>query len=365
MSEKEIKRIAVCTGGGDCPGLNAVIRAVVNTAINEFGWEVVGILDSFTGLIYTNLTRNLGLEDVKDILDQGGTIIGTTNKGNPFKWEREKKDGTKEIVDYSDRVVENFEHLELDAIVVIGGDGTQKIAWGFQEKGMSVVGVPKTIDNDLMATDLTFGFDTAVRTATEVLDRLHSTARSHHRVMVVEMMGRESGWIALHAGIAGNAHAILIPEIPFEIEKLAEHINNRYENGQKYSIVVVAEGAVPKEGEASIIGHSADGTVHLGGIADKIGRKLGELTEQETRVTVVGHIQRGGAPSAFDRILATRFGESAVQLLAKGEFGKMVALKGTAIVGVPIPDAIGEPKKVFPNGTLVKVARSMGISFGD
>ena len=363
--KKPIKRIGISTGGGDCPGLNAVIRAAVYTAVNKYNWEVVGILDSFTGLIYPDQIKNLTLDDVKDILNQGGTIIGTTNRGNPFKWEKKNKEGITEIVDYSDRVMENFEHLGLDALIVVGGDGTMKIAQQFFEKGMPVVGVPKTIDNDLSATDVTFGFDSAVRTATEVLDKLRSTAESHHRVMVVEMMGRHSGWIALYSGIAGAAHAILIPEIPFEIDTLAKKIKERGEKGHKYSIVVVAEGAIPKGGEMSMMGKSPDGTIHLGGMGQKVGDALTKLTGLETRVLVVGHIQRGGSPTQFDRILGSRYGESAVGLIANGEFGKMVALRGTAIKGVLITEALGETKKVFPNGTLVKVARSLGITFGD
>jgi 6-phosphofructokinase 1 len=365
MAEKEIKKIAISTGGGDCPGLNAVIRAATYTAVNQFGWDVLGIKDSFTGLIYPDQIMPLGLDEVKDILHKGGTIIGTTNRGNPFHWEKQKKDGTTEIVDYSDRVMENADHLGIDALIVVGGDGTMKIAHQFFEKGLPVVGVPKTIDNDLSATDVTFGFDSAVRTATEALDKLRSTAESHHRVMVVEMMGRHSGWIALHSGLAGNAHVILIPEIPFDLDMVAKKLMERMERGDKYSIMVVAEGAIPKEGEMSAIGKKPDGTVILGGMGQKVGEALSDATELDIRVLVLGHLQRGGSPSEFDRILGTRYGEAATHLIAKGEFGKMVALRGTAIKGVPITEAIGETKKVFPNGTLVKVARSMGISFGD
>ena len=365
MTEKQIKRIGISTGGGDCPGLNAVIRAVVYTAVNKFRWEVIGILDSFNGLIYPDQIMPLGIEQVKDILHQGGTIIGTTNRGNPFLWERTKKDGAVEVVDYSDRVMENFEHLGLNGLIVIGGDGTMKIAQQFFEKGMPVVGVPKTIDNDLSATDVTFGFDSAVRTATESLDKLRSTAESHHRVMVVEMMGRHSGWIALHSGMAGNAQFILIPEIPFDPEVVAQRLLERKEKGNKYSIIAVAEGAIPKGGEMSALGKAPDGTIRLGGIGHKLGERLSDLTGLEIRVMVVGHIQRGGSPTEFDRILGLRYGEAAVHLLANGDYGKMVALRGTAIKGVPITDAIGQTKKVFPNGTMVKVARSMGICFGD
>ena len=364
MTEKPIKRIAISTGGGDCPGLNAVIRAATYTAINTFGWEVLGIRDSFAGLIYPDQIMRLDLAAVRDILNRGGTIIGTTNRGNPFKWEREKG-GKKEIIDYSDRVMENFEHLELDALIVVGGDGTQKIAQGFFEKGMPVVGVPKTIDNDLSATDITFGFDSAVRTATEVLDKLRTTAESHHRVMVVEMMGRHSGWIALHSGLAGDAHFVLIPEIPFSIDHVCEQLKRRQEGGHNYSLVVVAEGAIPEGGSMSMLDKSPDGTVRLGGIGQKLGSAIQDRTGIETRVMIVGHIQRGGSPTEFDRILGTRYGEAAANLIARREFGKMVALRGTAIVGVPITEAIGETKKIFPEGTLVKVARSMGISFGD
>lgn len=365
MASGEIKKIGISTGGGDCPGLNAVIRAVVYTAVNTFGWEVIGIMDSFTGLIYPDQIMPLGIEDVKDILHKGGTIIGTTNKGNPFNWEKQKKDGTIEIVDYSDRVMENFEHLGLDALVIVGGDGTMKIGQQFFEKGMPVVGVPKTIDNDLSATDVTFGFDSAVRTATEALDKLRSTAESHHRVMAVEMMGRHSGWIALHSGLAGSAHVILIPEIPFDLDVVAKKLTERRESGDKYSIVVVAEGAIPKDGEMSAVGRMPDGTVLLGGMGQKVGNALTDMTGLDVRVLVLGHLQRGGSPSEFDRILGTRYGEAATHLIANGKFGTMVALRGTAITGVPITEAIGETKKVFPDGTLVKVARSMGICFGD
>jgi phosphofructokinase-like protein len=364
MSERAIRRIGISTGGGDCPGLNAVIRAVTYAAINKYGWEVIGILDSFSGLVYPDQIRRLGIEDVEDILHRGGTIIGTTNRGNPFHWELERG-GIKEVVDMSGRVLENFEHLGLDALVVIGGDGTMKIAQQFFEIGMPVVGVPKTIDNDLNATDVTFGFDSAVRTATEVLDKLRSTAESHHRVMVVEMMGRHCGWIALQSGIAGDAHVILIPEIPFLIENVCHRLRERSERGHKYSIVVIAEGAIPEGGEASEIAKAPDGTVRLGGIGSKLGQAIQERTGIETRVMVVGHIQRGGSPTEFDRILGSRYGESAVELVARREFGKMVALRGTAIVPVPITEALGELKKVYPDGTLVKVAKNLGICFGD
>lgn len=268
-------------------------------------------------------------------------------------------------MDYSDRVIENFEHMGLSALIMVGGDGTMKIAQQFHEKGMPVVGVPKTIDNDLSATDVTFGFDSAVRTASEALDKLRSTAESHHRVMVVEMMGRHSGWIALHSGISGDAHVILIPEIPFTLDIVAKKLKDRIDKGNKYSILVVAEGAIPKGGEMAMVGKKADGTVVLGGMGQKVGSALSDLTGLETRILILGHLQRGGSPTEFDRILGTRYGEAAAHLVASREFGKMVALRGTEITGVPITEAIGQAKKVYPEGTLVKVARSMGICFGD
>ena len=364
MGANGIKKIGISTGGGDCPGLNAVIRAVTLTACNIYGWEVLGIKDSFNGLVWPDQTMRLDPETVRDILPKGGTILGTTNRGNPFAWEREKN-GKVEIVDISDRVLENYEHLELDALVVVGGDGTMKIAKGLNDKGIKVVGVPKTIDNDLAATDVTFGFNSAVRTAAEVLDKLRTTAESHHRVMIVEMMGREAGWIALNGGVAGEAHIILIPEIPFSLDSVCKKLLDRWEKGHKYSLVVVAEGAKPAGGEANVIDRSPDGTVRLGGVAHRLGAMVSERTKLETRVMVVGHIQRGGSPTEYDRILATRYGEAATHLIAHGEFGKMVALRGTAIISVDLSEAIGKNKLVFSDGTLVKVARSMGISFGD
>jgi len=364
MGTDEIRKIGVSTGGGDCPGLNAVIRAVTLTAHNHYGWEVLGIKDSFNGLIWPDQTMPLTPEVVRDILPEGGTILGTTNRGNPFAWEREKN-GKAEIVDMSDRVMENFDHLDLDALVVVGGDGTMKIAKGFFDKGMPTVGVPKTIDNDLEATDLTFGFNSAVRTATEALDKLRTTAQSHHRVMIVEMMGREAGWITLHAGFAGEAHIILIPEIPFTLDAVCNKLLQRWESKHKYSLVVVAEGAVPAGGETNVIDRSPDGTVRLGGVAHRLAEVVKERTKLDVRVMVMGHIQRGGSPTEFDRILGTRYGEAVTHMIARGEFGKMVALRGTAILSVDLSEAVGRNKLVYPDGTLVKAARSMGIFFGD
>jgi 6-phosphofructokinase 1 len=366
MAEKEIKKIAISTGGGDCPGLNAVIRGVVYTAVKQYGWEVLGIKDSFNGLIYPDQIMPLGIDDVKNILHKGGTIIGTTNRGNPFTWERQKKDGSTEITDYSDRVMENFEHLELDALIVVGGDGTQKIAQGFFQKGMPVVGVPKTIDNDLCATDTTFGFDSAVRTATDALDKLRSTAESHHRVMIVEMMGRHSGWIALHSGLAGAAHAILIPEIPFDLDAVCASLTTRRQRGSRFSIVVAAEGAYPAGGDKVVQATAAEnlGVERLGGIGAFVAREIAERLGVETRVVVLGHVQRGGSPTPFDRILGTRFGIHAVNLIEQGNFGRMVAMRGRAIIDVDIADAVDALNRVDPEGELVRTAEALGIGVG-
>ena len=365
MRDKPIRRIGISTGGGDCPGLNAVIRAATITAIHELEWEVLGIKNGLAGLIYPDETLELTIDVVKDLVHQGGTILGTTNRGDPFSWVHKSPDGTTERVDLSMRLVENFEHLGLDALITIGGDGSMRIAQRLQGIGIPVVGVPKTIDNDLGATDVSFGFESAVRTATDALDKLHSTARSHRRVMIVEVMGREAGWIALHSGLAGNAHAILIPEIPFQIERLVEFLEKRQRH-EEYSIVVVAEAAHLQGEGANILSRAADGTPRLGGIGHQLAGLLSERSsELECRVVVVGHIQRGGSPTEYDRVLATRYGEAAVRLIAERKFGFMTSLQGTAITAVPIADAIGEPKRVHPEGTLVRVARAMGISFGD
>lgn len=365
MREKPIRRIGVSTGGGDCPGLNAVIRAATLTATQELGWEVIGIKHGLAGLIYPDQTMPLTAALVADIVNEGGTILGTTNRGDPFSWVRKAPDGATERVDLSSRLLENFEHLGLDALISIGGDGSMRIANRLLGIGIPVVGVPKTIDNDLGSTDVTFGFQSAVRTATEALDKLHSTARSHRRVMIVEVMGREAGWIALHSGIAGNAHAILIPEIPFQLGRLVDFLERRQRH-QEYSIVVVAEAAHLEGEGANVLSRAPDGTPRLGGVGHQLASLLEETTsELECRVVVVGHIQRGGSPTEFDRVLATRYGEAAVRLIAERRFGTMVSLQGTAITAVPISEAIGEPKRVRADGTLVRVARAMGISFGD
>ncbi|MHB1414458.1 MAG: 6-phosphofructokinase [Chloroflexota bacterium] len=354
-------RIGVLTGGGDCPGLNAVIRAVVKTAHNEYGWEVVGIEDGFEGLIQPGKTRLLGPDDVRGILPRGGTILGTTNRGNPFAY-RVVEDGEVRIRDLSGPAVERISELGLLALVVIGGDGSLHIAHELSKLGVPVVGVPKTIDNDISATDVTFGFDTALTTATEAIDKLHTTAESHHRVMVLEVMGRDAGWIALQSGIAGGADAILIPEIPFSLEAVASTIQARESSGRKFSILVVAEGAAPEGGRQAFL-RPADGLTlpRLGGIGAIVGDGLAAMCACETRVTVLGHLQRGGAPTAFDRILGTRFGAAAVRLVAADGIGRMVALRAPDIVDVPLAEAVGLLKTVPPDGELVRTARGLGI----
>lgn len=359
------KRIGISTGGGDAPGLNAVIRAFTKTAITEFGWEVIGIRDGFDGLIKPDYTMPLGLNDIRGITSRGGTILGTTNRGNPFKYPVQE-DGQVVLKDISDQVMENYRRMGLDGMVIIGGDGTIGIGHQLAKKGMKIIGVPKTIDNDLTSTDQTFGFDTAVNTATDAIDKLITTAESHHRVMVVEVMGRDAGWIALYSGIAGAVNVVLIPEIPFDIQKVAEEVYKRSEAGKSYSIVVVAEGAKPKDGEAIYAEFDpSKGIARLGGIGNWVGRQITERTGLETRVTVLGHIQRGGSPTPFDRILATRYGTHAAHLINDGKFDHMVILRGGKIMGAPIEEAVGGIKCVDPKGDEVMVAKDTGIYFGD
>lgn len=356
------QRVGVLTGGGDAPGLNAVIRAVVKTACNA-GWETIGLEDSFDGLIERDRWRVLTPKDVTGIIRIGGTILGTTNRGNPFRYPIKTSEGTR---DYSDRCLETFHELQLDALIVIGGDGTLAIAHQFWKRGMPIVGVPKTIDNDIAGTTSCFGFDTAVDFATDAIDRLHTTAEAHHRVMVVEVMGRYAGWIALHSGVAGGADVILIPEIPYSLERVAERILERERWGARFSIVVAAEGAKPAGGTASVFraaaGQSAE---RLGGVGQKVAEALEALTEKEARAVVLGHLQRGGPPTAFDRVLATRFGAEAMELAIEGDFGKMVASCPPNIVGVPLDEIVGKMKLVPPDSDLVRTARAVGISFGD
>ncbi|KUO58375.1 MAG: 6-phosphofructokinase [Gracilibacter sp. BRH_c7a] len=359
-----MKRIAVLTGGGDCPGLNAVIRAVVRSAVNH-DIEVFGILDGFKGAVEGEFVP-LGLKEVSGILPRGGTILGTSNRDNPFAYNV-MVDGKMVQEDRSDLVISNIRDRGIEALVVIGGDGSLNIALELAAKGLAVVGVPKTIDNDLMATDLTFGFQSAVETAQEALDKLHTTAESHHRVMILEVMGRYAGWIALYSGIAGGADVILIPELPYDIGKVAEAINDRKSKNKKFSIIVVAEGAKSGDGEMVVkqVFEGRTDPIKLGGIGEKVGRDLEGLINLETRVTVLGHIQRGGSPNTFDRILATRYGVSAVDAVVDKDFGKMVALQGTSIVRVPLLEAVKHLKKITPNDDVLLAARKLGLKFGD
>jgi len=357
-----ITRLGILTGGGDAPGLNAVIRAVVKAASNH-GIECVGLEDSFDGLIEPDRSRPLAPRDVTGILRLGGTILGTTNRGNPFAYPISTSEGTH---DYSDRVVATFRQMGLGALIVIGGDGTLAIAHQFGARGIPVVGVPKTIDNDIVGTTNCFGFDTAVAFATDAIDRLHTTAEAHHRIMVVEVMGRYTGWIALYSGVAGGADAILIPEIPFDVECVATRLQEREQLGAKFSIVVVAEGAFPKGGSFSLVEAAREGRVErLGGIGARVCDALARATGKETRFVVLGHLQRGGAPTSFDRILATRFGGKAVELVRAGEFGTMVAFAPPDIVARRLDDVVGKTKTVPMDFDLLVTAKSLGVTFGD
>lgn len=359
------KRIGILTGGGDAPGLNAVIRAVVKTAQNVYGARVIGIFDGFDGLYETGRTIELTRSDVRGILPRGGTILGTANRGNPFA-RRVVRDGEEVVVDVSDEVMEKIDALQLDTLIVVGGDGTLRISHELFLKGCPVVGVPKTIDNDIGGTDVTFGFDTAVSTATEAIDKLHTTAESHHRVMVLELMGRDAGFISLHAGIAGGADVILIPEIPFDFEKICQKVNLRAESGRHFSIIAVAEGAFPADG-SQVYSRSGDeiSAARLGGISKQVGDFVAEACGMETRVTVLGHLQRGGQPTAFDRWLATRFGAAAVRAAMQANHGQMVSLQGEDVVEVTLEQALEVPKRVDIEGDAVLTARGLGISLGD
>jgi len=359
------KTIAILTGGGDCPGLNAVIRGVVRSAVLEHNWRVIGIEDGFDGLVGEPRWRELTLESVRGILPRGGTILGTSNRGNPLAYPVENN-GEVHLVDVSAEVVKNFQHLGAEALIAVGGDGTLKIARALQEKGIPMVGVPKTIDNDLRGTDVTFGYNTAVNIVTEALDRLHSTAESHHRVMVVEVMGRDAGWIALEAGLAGSADVILIPEIPFSLQAVCAAIQRRKERGSKFSIVVASEGAFPAGGDKVVKVSETEnfGVERLGGIGAYVANEISEMMRIETRVVVLGHVQRGGTPSPFDRILGSRFGVKAVELIEQGQFGRMVSLQGRNVSSVDIVDAVDSLNRVEPNGDLVRSAEALGIMLG-
>jgi 6-phosphofructokinase 1 len=355
------RTIGVVNGGGDCPGINAVIRAVVRKAKIEHGWNVIGVTNGFNGLIWPERSSELTLESVRGILPRGGTILGTTNRVNPFHFPIEEG-GRKSVKDYSARVLEGIRKFGIEALVVIGGDGTLTIAHEFAKIGVKVVGVPKTIDNNLMATEVTFGFDTALHVATDAIDRLQTTAESHHRVMVIEVMGSDSGWIAVHSGLAGGAHVILIPEIPFTIETICESIKSRESQGYPFSLVVVAEGVKLPSQDAF---GKAFPKAQPGQVGNAIGFAIREYLNKEVRVTVLGHVQRGGSPSPFDRNLATRLGVFAVDLVARGEYDRMVCLRDGRIQSVPLADAIGATRLVDPSSDYVRAARAVGISFGD
>ncbi len=357
-----IKRIAVNTGGGDAPGLNAVIRAVVRSALRR-GWEVIGIKDSYDGLFREDGLVNLDNNAVRGITHQGGTILGTTNRGDPLKWPDEQPDGTFVYSDKSQQVIDRFHELEVDALIAIGGDGSLAIAHELSKRGLNVVGVPKTIDNDLAATNLTFGFLTAVETATDALDKLHSTAESHERVMCVEVMGRTAGWIALFAGIAGSADVILIPEFPFDMNEVCRKVDERYAEGRRFAIVVVAEGASPAGGEM-LYKDESGGQKRLGGMAQTVAMEIARRTGHETRHLVLGHLQRGGGPTSYDRLLALRFGAAAVKLVDERCFGTMVALDPPVVRAVPLAEALAHVKLVPADSDLLETARSLGTSLG-
>jgi ATP-dependent phosphofructokinase / diphosphate-dependent phosphofructokinase len=360
-----IQRIGVMTAGGDCPGLNAVIRAVAKTALGQYHLEVMGIEDGFLGLVQ-NRMRPLDNESVSNILTLGGTILGTNNRVSPRKYSI-NVGGSTEVRDVTDRCLEHIAHHHLDALVVIGGDGSMSIASDFVSLGINCIGVPKTIDNDLYGTDVTFGFATAVSIATEALDRVHTTAASHHRVMVVEVMGRNAGWIALHSGVASGSDIILIPEIPYDIETVIDCVISRSKRGKRFSIICVSEGAKPKGGQqvvSRLVEASAE-PMRPGGIGQKIADDIESATGIETRTVKLGHVQRGGTPVAADRVLATEFGNKAIELLAAGERSRLVVMKDGAVTHIPLEDAADKQRLISMDNSLLRAARKIGTCFGD
>ena len=361
----KVKRIAILTGGGDCPGINAVIRATTKKAILEYGIEVIGIKDGYEGII-NNQYRKLDYDDVSGILTSGGTILGTSNTANPYRYPV-RKGNQLAFEDMSETTLKNVEKLNIDCLVCIGGDGTLDIAHRLSRDGIPIVGIPKTIDNDLRGTDIAFGFDSAVYIATEGIDRVHTTAQSHHRVMIVEVMGRNAGWIALHSGIAGGGDIILLPEIPYDIDIVAEKVKDRSKRGKRFSIAAVAEGAKPKGGDIviqRIVRESSD-PIRLGGIGFVLGAQIEERTGIETRTVVMGHLLRGGSPTPFDRVLATRLGTKAVDMIKNKQFGYMVGVKGNSLVKVPLEDVATGPRTVPLNDPLIQAARAVGTCFGN
>ena len=364
MSLKKLRKIGVLTGGGDCPGLNAVIRAVTKSIISQLDVEVIGILDGFEGLIERKVTH-LSWDSASGILQRGGTILGTSNKANPFA-HAVMRDGQWIKEDVSQQTLAYIEELGLDALICIGGDGTMTISNLLAQKGVPIVGVPKTIDNDIVGTEITFGFDTAVSIATEAIDRLHTTAEAHHRVMLVEIMGRYAGWLTLHAGMAGGADVILIPEIEYTLDAICAKLAERGRRGRRFSIIAVAEGAKSKGGEYTVqrVVKDSPDQLRLGGVSIRLGREIEDRTGIETRATVLGHLQRGGTPTAFDRVLATRYGVAAVALIRKGHFNRMVALQGDQIVSIPLDQVGGKNRQIPSDSEMVETAIAVGTSFG-
>ncbi|MCQ2294565.1 MAG: ATP-dependent 6-phosphofructokinase [Bacteroidales bacterium] len=364
-----LKRVMVLTGGGDCPGLNAVIRGIVKRASQEKDWEVIGCIESFNGVLRepTEVVE-LTEKTVEGLQIQGGTILGTTNKGGPFEWPMRQSDGSWTTVDRSDEMIRKLGYLGVDAVINIGGDGSQRISLGLSRKGLNIVGVPKTIDNDLSSTDYTFGFQTAVQICTEAIDKLVTTAASHNRVFIMEVMGRDAGWIALHSAIAGGADVCVIPEIPYDVNKIKEKIEQRYNKRRGFCIIVVAEGAKPKGGTVVGVETGEVGYQHvkLGGIGNQLAAELKAVgVEHDIRCTILGHLQRGGTPIAFDRILASEFGVRAMELVIEGQYGQMVAYRHPEIVAVSLEEAVRAQNLVDPNSRLVHTAKGLGIEFGD
>lgn len=359
------RRIAILTGGGDCPGLNAVIRAVTKKAIIEYGMEVIGFKDGYYGAIH-NHYRRLKYDDVSGILTLGGTILGTSNSANPYRYAVKKGDKL-DFQDVSKNTIENIKELDIECLVSIGGDGSLSIAYKLFSDGIPVVGVPKTIDNDIRGTDITFGFDSAVKIATDGIDRIHTTAQSHHRVMIIEVMGRNAGWIALHAGVAGGGDIVLIPEIPYDLAVIAEKVKERSRKGKRFSIVVIAEGAKPKDGEVVInrLAKESDDPVRLGGVGFTLGAQIENTTGIETRTVIMGHLLRGGSPTPFDRVLATKLGAKSVDMIENKHFGYMVGVKGNSLGEVSLKEVAGGIKTVPLDDPLIQAGRSVGTCFGD
>jgi len=364
MAQSNISSLALLTGGGDCPGLNAVIRAVAKTAIHKFGLEVWGIADGYLGLIENRMSK-MSFMDVSGILNAGGTILGTSNIANPFRFAAEEN-GQTVFKDVSDSCVDTLRQRNIDALICIGGDGTMSIASKLAEKGIPIIGVPKTIDNDLVGTDVTFGFDTAVTTATEALDKIHTTASAHHRVMIVEVMGRYAGWIALHSGVASGADVILIPEMPYSLDVICDFVQQRSRHGKRFSIVAVAEGAKPQGGHMHVAKTVANSTdpVRLGGIGNQLAENIGARTGLECRATILGHIQRGGTPTPRDRMLGTIFGYHAMELLMSGIRDKLVVLRSNDLASVDLAEVANKTRTVMPDDPLIRAAKAVNTCFG-